>query len=505
MRIAFFMDSSMVLGGAGNILLEQAKIMSFLHDVIVVIPCNEKGETNSEYLLRCKKMSLRYVEFIYATTPYIQYIDIIKSWKDIDEIKRWACRENIELFHSTQLNITAEMISRELHIPHLMNIYQLRKEEFVFNQMDIFPRYHSCDSLLYCHIWEENLGVKTCCIRSSAPLKEIRKKKRKKKEALKILMLGGIEERKNQLNAIKAVEYCSKNGMDIKLTIVGDDNSEYAKECNQYIQQNTLGEIIFAVGFQSDIVPYLLENDCYLCSSIDESFPSSIVEAITYDLTIISTPVAGVPELLHDRINAYISRGYDSKHIAECILNCFMDYKNGFVWTLHNKAEQLWKECFSIESVKEKLNSYYSYIRKDYYKSSPKCIEEKISKQEIMDVYKKIYKLSEEIPEIRGRCYYYTCLKNMLKTGNAYIWGAGKYGKYAKKIIEILFPEIKVIAYIDQRKIGHYIGIPIIEPDCVNTEKVDYIFIGFVNGRNQVIQYLQEKNFEYNRNIWILP
>ena len=55
MKIAYFLDANSVIGGTGNVLLEQAKIMSTLHDVVVVIPLDRSGIMNSEYMLRCKK------------------------------------------------------------------------------------------------------------------------------------------------------------------------------------------------------------------------------------------------------------------------------------------------------------------------------------------------------------------------------------------------------------------------------------------------------------------
>ncbi len=119
-------------------------------------------------------------------------------------------------------------------------------------------------------------------------------------------MLGSVCERKNQMTAIRAVEYCHTRGRRVMLTIAEGDGSVYAQECRRYILEKGLSEFIHIAGFHSDISPLLRENDCYLCASTDESFPGSIVEALTYDLTIISTPVAGVPELLSDKYNLYI-------------------------------------------------------------------------------------------------------------------------------------------------------------------------------------------------------
>ena len=38
MKVAYFLDIPIGLGGAGNLLLQQAVLMSELYDVIIVIP-----------------------------------------------------------------------------------------------------------------------------------------------------------------------------------------------------------------------------------------------------------------------------------------------------------------------------------------------------------------------------------------------------------------------------------------------------------------------------------
>lgn len=505
MKIAYFVDDAPVIGGSGNVLLEQARLISSIYEVVVAIPLNEKGEMNPEYLSRCQHANLRYILLEYTTTYCIQFIDIIKAYKDAKNIEKWASREGIDFFHSSQLNISAEWASRRMKIPHLMNIYQLPKEEFSLNCMDIFPHYHSCDSLLYCSVWSESLGVKSCCIRPSAPIENIRKKKEKEKREFRILMLGGFQERKNQLAAIQAVEQCNKNGENIKLTIAGDDTSKYAENCKNYIQTNSLGKNIFLIGFQSDIAPLLLDNDCFLCTSKLESFPSSIVEAITYDLIVISTPVAGVPELLKDGENAYISKGYEVHDIVDCIEKCCEDYRNNAVEGLRKGARELWTEHFSPEVIKRKLENYYQYILRDYPKEMAKVTEKVIPVPEIKAIYNKIYEMGENSPVVLRRCYYYACLDSILNEGKAYIWGAGKYGKIAKELIEKLYPAVKILAYIDKKGGNSYLGFPIICPEQINVEHVDYVFVGLLQGREEVIEYLQKKGFEYNKSIWLLP
>lgn len=505
MKIAYFLDIPKGLGGAGNVLLEQAKLMSAVYEVLVIIPCSANGEVNPEYERRCKKAHIRYRGMAYSTAYTIQNIDVLSAWKAMEDIRRMATDEKVDFFHSVQFNIGAELVSRELKIPHLMNSYSIRKEEFILAFMDIFPSYHSCDSRLYCELWAKGLNMKTRCIRPSAPLSCRKRKKERRKNALKILMLGGLCELKNQMLAIQAVELCKRNQMNVSLSIAGDDNLEYAKVCRRYLKENNLEDSVCILGFQSDIVPLLEEHDCYLCTSIKESFPSSIVESMTYDLTILSTPVAGVPELLKDEVNAYISSGYEAKDIADCIRRCFYAYQDGSIKAIHKQAEALWNENFSVPAVTKQLDEYYHHILSDFTKCPKRRFENKISGSVVKQVYMRLTHVGIEDEYILSKCCYYACLGEILKCGKAYIWGAGKYGKYAKQLLETVLQGIEIIAYIDRIKTGNYLGIPIVYPEQAELQKADYIFIAFDQGKEQAIADLEEKGFGYNRDIWLLP
>lgn len=61
------MDFSKRLG-TGNVLLEQAKLMSIIYEVIVNISCNVVDEINPGYEWRCKKAHIRYIGMTYPIT-----------------------------------------------------------------------------------------------------------------------------------------------------------------------------------------------------------------------------------------------------------------------------------------------------------------------------------------------------------------------------------------------------------------------------------------------------
>ncbi len=60
-----------------------------------------------------------------------------------------------------------------------------------------------------------------------------------------------------------------------------------------------------------------IQNDILLCGSTRESYPNAISKALADGLAVISTPVAGVPDVIEDGINGYLSKGYSAEDIFE--------------------------------------------------------------------------------------------------------------------------------------------------------------------------------------------
>lgn len=500
MRIAYFLDVPNGLGGAGNVLLRQAEIMSRKHEVIVVIPCDVNGIINKEYQGRCVKKGLVFKGLFYKTSTDFCNVDIYAAYENMDEVLRFLENEKIDFVHSVQLNVTVELASRVLGISHLMNIYQLREREFKTSYGDIFARFHSSDSILYCDRWRGEMQVSSRCIRPAAQKDSISYRHVYAKDELRILMLGGVCERKNQLTAIKVVEKMLLSRVNVRLTIAGDIQSRYAAECQHYIEEKGLFGHVVMRGFCSDITALLKENDVFLCTSTDESFPSSIVEALTYDLAIVSTPVAGVPELMKDKYNAYISKDYSVLAIEDCLMDYLLDIENGNYDIVRENAHKTWNEHFSPDNIMKKLDSYYS----DIMERDRLRLREQVKIEDLIG--EKMHKafINAE-PYMRNKAYYYNFLRQRNLKGRAYLWGAGKLGKEAKDVLELFFPEIEILSYIDRIKNGDFCSIPVIRPEMMKFDEVDYVFVTFASGRFEVIDFLETKGWKHNEKVWFLP
>lgn len=504
MTVAYFFDSVHLVGGAATILLSQAKLMSDLCRTIIVIPCDENGETNSDYVIRCERYGLEYVKAKYEIATNFRHIDIVQAQKDAEQIKDILTRYHVTFIHSIQLNASVEMVARQMQIPHLMTVYQLREEEFELDYAQLYPKFHMCDSQMYSDMWKTKLGIESRCIRSSAPKDEIVIKESYRADHIKILLMGVFCKRKNQLAAIRVVEKCLPQ-YDVQLILAGGvADTEYEQECRKYVAEKGLERHVLFRGHVSDVEEILTDSDIYICASTDESFPVSIIEAITYDLTIVSTPVAGVPELLKNEINSFISNDFEDESILEAVLQCIQYRESGDIKKIHKNAQELWEKHFKKERVREQLKDYYTYVMEN----SVFLQDDVVSKNAIADAEQLYEKLSNCVRNevLLQRCLYDALVKKHITRSSVYVWGAGMFGECVYEFLRYVDLDVKVIAYIDKNKTGFFHEYPIITPEEIDMSKAEHVLLAFAREPEGVVQFLEDKyGLIKNKNIWMFP
>ena len=97
----------------------------------------------------------------------------------------------------------------------------------------------------------------------------------------------------------------SCGGGNYKLLIGGDGEIE---KVQQYIRDNKLDNVAEYIGWISgeEKTKLLNEVDVFVLPSYNEGLPISILEAMSYNLPIISTKVGGIPEILKNEYNGYL-------------------------------------------------------------------------------------------------------------------------------------------------------------------------------------------------------
>lgn len=511
MNIAYFLDIPVGLGGAGNLLLNQAAVMQKIHNVVVAIPVNYEGNENPEYALRCDKAGLRHVGLDYRTAYRIPDIDILRVQRDYHTIFSFLQLEQINFVHSVQLNVTVEMASRTLGIPNLMNIYQIDEDEFNLPCQWMLPHYQSSDSELYCELWKNKLDMLSRCMRPVSPVEKCLSVD-KKDDITRFAMIGDVCDYKNQLSGIMAFSEILKCGRNAELHVFGYDTLEYASQCKRYVDQNNLsGHIVFH-GFVSDVLSEIKDMDAYFCVSLWESFPSSLVESLSIGLSIISTPVAGVPELMKNKENAFISEGYSVKDIVRSLEDYFEAVENGDIHRIHRNARKTWEENFSIDAIRKRLDKYYNDIIEDHKEIGDRDSAPFVSfiENQITVDSNSIFNYVSENPygnqSMLRRTYYYACMKKSIEEyRSVYIWGCGRYGRFVYGFIKRFTPSIKIKAFVDSYKEGEFEGIRIIRPEEVIADSNEVMIVSTIKDVAELLASCERKGFINNKTLWLVP
>lgn len=109
------------------------------------------------------------------------------------------------------------------------------------------------------------------------------------------------------------------------------------------------------VGSVADVTSYLLTADVFILLSKDEGLPISILEAMRCSLPIISTKVAGIPEMIEDGKSGYLIPP-DYQKLSLLLLDLLE--KNVDLIGMGERSKSLFEQKFT----KEKMILAYSKL-----------------------------------------------------------------------------------------------------------------------------------------------
>jgi glycosyltransferase involved in cell wall biosynthesis len=102
-----------------------------------------------------------------------------------------------------------------------------------------------------------------------------------------LLNVGTIEERKNLLNILKAL---NENGIEIPLVVIGRKTGYFHKTIKPFLLENKMNSIIFPEEVNDDELPALYQNAlCFIYPSFFEGFGIPVLEAITSGTPVITS------------------------------------------------------------------------------------------------------------------------------------------------------------------------------------------------------------------------
>ena len=146
----------------------------------------------------------------------------------------------------------------------------------------------------------------------------LRRKISDTEDTVRILYVGRLSSIKGIDLLIRAFDKC-RHENKLKLIIVGD--GEQRQELETLTEELKLKGLVSFEGFSTDIISYLKTADLFIYPSVcEEVFGISIVEAMAFGIPCIANRVGGVPELIVDGKNGFLTDEISSEGIRKAIL-----------------------------------------------------------------------------------------------------------------------------------------------------------------------------------------
>lgn len=176
---------------------------------------------------------------------------------------------------------------------------------------------------------------------------------------LKVLYIGRLEKVKGVDMLINAVAIVSKR-TPIQLTIVGDGAEREPLE--NLVASSGLTKIIHFMGSQRDTDTFYRASNLFIYPSIgQEVFGISIVEAMAYGLPTIANRVGGIPEIIKDNGNGFITKDINESSLAARLMDACGCYADGTIDKISANAKKT-AASFAVKNTIESLQYAYESI-----------------------------------------------------------------------------------------------------------------------------------------------
>jgi glycosyltransferase involved in cell wall biosynthesis len=134
-----------------------------------------------------------------------------------------------------------------------------------------------------------------------------------------VLCLGTAEPRKAQSMLIDAFQRVAGDHPDAVLALVGLREDVYSDALRARATSSRLGKQIRLVLLSAEPLLWHVAADFLVCASDVESLPRVILEAMAFEVPVISTAVYGVADLIDDGRTGYLCEPRDGAALAAAL------------------------------------------------------------------------------------------------------------------------------------------------------------------------------------------
>jgi colanic acid/amylovoran biosynthesis glycosyltransferase len=138
-------------------------------------------------------------------------------------------------------------------------------------------------------------------------------------EKPKLLCVGRLSEEKGQILAVRAARLVKERGIQMDLVLAGD--GPLRPDIENEVRLQGLEEVVHVTGWVDNqrVRALLLESRALVVASFAEGLPVVIMEAFAVGRPVISTYIAGIPELVENEVNGWLFPAGDVERLADAM------------------------------------------------------------------------------------------------------------------------------------------------------------------------------------------
>lgn len=222
----------------------------------------------------------------------------------------------------------------------------------------------SNEVIVLCADWEQKLkahypNVSIKRIANPIDLPSDIQLKKVVKNPITVIFVGFLIESKGVSDLIEVVRKLKANNIkNVRIKVAGKGELErFLVEC---IEKEKLGQYIQYSGWISGNKKkgFYRNADIFVLPSYKEGMPISILEAMSFRLPILSTKIAGIPDVVHEGRNGFLFTPGDIEHFYKLLLEMLQEPEelirignNNGIDVMKYSSENIFKEVVSRYKV----------------------------------------------------------------------------------------------------------------------------------------------------------
>ena len=180
-----------------------------------------------------------------------------------------------------------------------------------------------------------------------------------------IVAVGSLVENKGQKILIDAMHMLLKEGLSLKLILIGDGPMRGFLE--EYVKKLNLTSYVKLTGQLSDPLQIIDQADLFIMPSVyREGLPLALLEAMSCGTAVVASKIGGIPEAVHENENGILvppADPYSLKRAIKFLIQNPVERKK-----MGERGRSLYQELFSCKKMIQSVEMLYEkHLQKNGY------------------------------------------------------------------------------------------------------------------------------------------